>query len=526
MRVRILLLFAALCCICPAVFSQEESGEKPDFAFSDDLPRADFVSTGNIPNHDSVFVINSFTFNIKGYTRPFALIYKGNLIKGEEIAGFSNLEKYIKDKTQILYNERVLESVSIDYTIGQAQEDGKYPVDLVINIKDTWNIVAIPRPKYSSNTGFDITIKARDYNFLGTMSALRVDLGYIYDNEGRNFFLFMLDSNIPFRAFDLNWKFKFVNFFDYRPDLEQPFYFRNTTGLSVELPVKFTTVTVGFDESFILNEENSDIYKPLYGNFQDGLYMSSNPYVSWKIPTGVDIGIWGELVYTPEISASFNHELPQWPLAEIRKGPSLSFSHSLGFDRVDWIGNFLRGFDVYISNSLSYNFYRLRNDTQPWRINYRISGLGHFIITDFFGISTRLQYRQWIFSDYGNTEAGDNLRGILDRDVCADYMLSLNLDFPVRVLRFSPSIWLNNEKLRLFNFDLHVSPIIDAAVYHDPEDKAEFSSKNILVTGGMEVIIFPEFFRSLYLRISMGWNLSNFTGFGNSEIFIGTDLHY
>ena len=519
MNIRIMLLFAAFCCICSPVFSQEDSGAEPDILFSDN-------AANNTPNQDSIFVINSFTFNIKGYTRPFALINKGELIKGEEIVGFNNLEKYIQEKTQLLYNERVLESVSIDYTIGQAQEDGKIPVDLVIDVKDTWNIVAIPRPKYDSNSGFDLTLKARDYNFLGTMSALRVDLGYIYDEEGRNFFLFMLDSNIPFRAFDLNWNFKFVNFFDYRPDVEQPYYFRNTTGLSVELPVKFTTVTIGFDETFCLNQENSDNYKPLYGNFQDGLYMSSNPYISWKIPTGIDMGGWGELVYTPKFSATFNHELPQWPLAEIRKGPFLSFSHNLGFDRVDWIGNFLRGFDVNINNSFDYDFYRLKNDNQPWEIDYRISGIGHFIITDFFGISTRFAYRQKIFSDFGDTEAGDMLRGIPDKDICADYMLSLNLDFPVRVLRFSPSKWFNNQKLRIFNFDLHLSPILDTALYHDPVSKTEFNFKNILVTGGLEVIIFPEFFRSLYLRISMGWNLSDSSGRRDSEIFIGTDLHY
>ena len=523
---RISPLLIILCILCSSVFSQEEAGPEQDFALSDNYRQADPILTDNTPQPESVFIINSFTFNINGFTRPFALINKGELIKGEEITGLSNLEKYILDKTQLLYNERVLDSVSINYFIAEAPEDGKYPVDLVINIKDTWNIVAIPRPKYSSNSGWDITLKARDYNFLGTMSPLRLDLGYIHDEEGKNFFLFMLDSNIPFRFFELNWNFKFVNFFDYRPDMEQPYYYKNTTGLSVELPVKFTTLTIGFNESFILNEENSDNDKPLYGDFQDGFYMSSRPYISWEIPTGIDVGEWGELVYTPGISATFNHELPKWPLDEIKKGPFLSFNHNLGFNRIDWIGNFLRGFDIYIYNSFSYNFYRLRNDKQPLDIYYNISGTGHFVITDFFGISTRLQYRQWIFSEYGNTEAGDNLRGILDRDICADYMLSLNLDLPVRVLRFSPSEWFNNQKLRIFNFDLHASPILDIALYHDPADKTEFNSKNILVTGGLEIIVFPAFFRSLYLRISMGWNLSDFNGWRNNEIFMGTDLYY
>ena len=105
-------------------------------------------------------------------------------------------------------------------------------------------------------------------------------------------------------------------------------------------------------------------------------------------------------------------------------------------------------------------------------------------------------------------------------------MLSLNLDFPFRVLRFTPSKQFNNPKWRIFNFDLHLSPIIDTALYHDPVNEIEFSFKNILVTGGLEAIVFPEFFRSLYLRISLGWDLTSFSNGRNWELFIGTEFHY
>jgi len=499
----VLLIF---CFLCYPVFSQEDSGT----------------------HDDSVFIINSFEFNINGFTRPYALINKGDLIKGEIITGLSNLEKYIQEKTQILYNERVLDSVEINYTIAEVQEDGMYPVDLVINIKDTWNIVAIPRPRYSSNTGFDITLKARDYNFLGTMSPLRLDMGYIYDEKGRNSLILELDSNIPFRVLGLNWNAKFFNAFDYRPNMEQPFFYQNTTGLSVELPVFFTTITAGFDESILINDENADIYKTLYGNFQDGFYMSSNPYVSWKIPTGLEVGEWGELVYTPGISAVFNHEFSAWPLDDIRKGPFLTFSHTLGFKHIDWIGNFQKGLDVFISNSFKYDFFKYAHDVNPLKADLKLSGTGHFIVNNFFAISSRVMYRQWFYMEHGflQTDSGDVLRGILDKAVNADYILSLNLDFPVRVLRFSPSVWFDNPKLRILNFDLHLSPIIDTALYHDPLKNIDFNFKNILVTGGIEGIIFPEFFRSLYLRVSFGWDLTGFSGNRNSEIYIGTDFHF
>ena len=484
------------------------------------------------PQNDSVFIINSFSFNITGFTRSDALIRKGELKTEEEIKGISELEKYILDKTQLLYNERVLDSVSIDYAIGQPRGDGKYPVDIIITTKDTWNIVAIPRPRYSSNTGFDITLKARDYNFLGTMSPLRIDFGYSYNEYKQNSFFFQFDSNIPFSAYGLNWNIKFFDSFFYRPDTEQPIYNGNTTGLSVELPVSFTTITVGLNELFILNEENGDVYKPEYGNFQDGFYMSTNPYISWKIPVGIDAGSFGEVVFTPGISAVFPHEFTRWPLDDIRKGPVLVFKQNIGFNRIDWIGNFRKGLDISVYNSFDYNFFKAQNDKNPWTDKLIFSGIGHFKITNFFGVSTNLMYRQWLFYDYGYTLAGDVLRGVIDKDIFADYMLSLNLDLSFKVFSFLPSVWFNRPKLRVFNFELFFAPIIDMAVFNDTEDKNGFNLKNTAVTGGFEIIIFPEFFRSLFLRASVGWNisdqikLSDHSGDRPYELYIGTDFFY
>ena len=522
MNVRTAAFVTMVCAICSGLSSQEHEDSR-----------------------DPVFFINSFTYNVKGntssgkgYTRPDALNRIAEFEKGMELTGKAELEAYIREKTQILFNERFLESVNIDYTAGEMREDGKIPVDLFINVKDTWNIIAIPRPQYSSNSGWDITIKARDYNFLGTMQPLRLDIGYRYDEQGRTFLNFMLDSDMPFSAFNLDWNFNFDNYFDYRPNMAEPYYYRNETGLSADLPIGQTTLTLGFSESFFVNEENSDSRKIQYqnlfstelGDFQNGLYMSSKPYLSWKIPTGIVIGYLGDLVYTPNVSATFNHEFPQWRLDETRKGPFLSFGHSLGFGRIDWIGNFLNGIDLRISNSYGYNFFNAREELEPWSASLRITAIGHKTFDDMFGISARLQYRQWFFENY-HESAGDVLRGVRDKDVSADYMVSLNLDLSMKLIKFRPSGWLDNQKLRIFNFDLHIVPILDAAIYRNPEREAElsgtdFTYKNMLISTGMEAIIFPEFFRSLFLRISLGINLSTLNGMAGYELFIGTDLHY
>ena len=515
-RSRHLVIFILFLFICFHSFSQELIGETNTEE-----------DTTSSESNGTIYVINSFSFDIKGYTRPFALIYHAELKIGEEINGFSNLEKYINEKRQLLYNERVIEEVSIEYTIGEQRQDGKYPVDLLIHVTDTWNIMAIPRPQYSSNSGFDITIKARDYNFLGTMSPLRLDIGYSYDEDGNNFFDLMLDTDIPFRFFDLDWSFNFDHDFSYRPDLDEPFYYKNTTGISVEIPFKNTLFTIGFNESFILNEENARTYWTDYGRFQEGFYMSSNPYISWRIPTGLYYYDLGELNYTPSLSAIFNHEFPQHPLSYFRKGPYMFFSHGLRFGRVDWTDNFRKGFSASLNNSFSYDFYQLKNDGRPYGASIDLRGSGYKVVNNYFNFSSRLIYRHWFFGDY-NDSSGNVIRGILDSGINADYMISLNMDFTFKLLRFLPSVWSGNEKVRIIDFDFHIAPFLDVAFYNDPVNQRPFGLENMLIGGGLEVIVFPLRFRSLFLRISVGLGIetANLRDGLSREIFIGTDLHY
>jgi len=512
-----------------SVFPQENEASKNEFPeLTEELTQANEVSAYS---SDSIFVINSFVFNVDGITLPFMMIMRANLVKGEEITGYPGLMKYIDDKQQMLINERVLESARIEHFIGQ-EENGKYPVDLVIYVKDTSNLIAIPYPKYDSNSGLEIILKARDYNFFGTMNALRVDLGYKHDNQGRDFFTFMIDSGIPFEVFGLNWFFDFDHYFNYRPDYDEKFYYKNDTGLSISFPIGRTNVNIGFTESFILNEENSEGYWPIYGKFQEGFYMSSNPHISWGIPTGLEIGEYGELSYNIGFSARFNHEIPNLPLAEFRKEPSLNISHNLSFGRINWIGNFQKGISAVINNSFDYSFYNQKTGSQPLTAYYSVTGTGHFIISDFFGVSTRIIFRNWINTASGN--GGDVLRGVMDNDLNIDYMLSFNLDLTFRILKFMPSEWFKNEKLRYFNFDLHLGPIIDVAFSHDPSPRpgntygTVYGFNNLNVTGGLEMIIFPLAFRSLYLRISVATDVYRMLmkDRGPIETFIGTDLHY
>ncbi|MDR1058837.1 MAG: hypothetical protein LBL43_04745, partial [Treponema sp.] len=332
---------------------------------------------------------------------------------------------------------------------------------------------------------------------------------------------FSIDSNLPFVYWGYDWNFNFDHEFGFT--YGEPLYYQNVTGLSMEFPWRWTTLTYGFNQYTIFNIENTDSDKRRYPGLEDrynGAYMASELYTSWKIPVGIDIGEYGALNYTPKIAAKVNYGLGK-EVDYLRKTPILTLSHVLGFGQVNWIGNYRSGAEASISNSYEFNFYKVR-----WDNRLSLSGIYHHRFSRLIGFSGRLMYQQW-FNDPAN-EAGDVLRGVLNDNLSAKYMLSLNVDFPFRLIRFYPSLWFENSKLRLFNFELHISPFFDIALVKDPDRNREFSFRKLVYSGGMEVIVFPGIMRSLYLRGSIGYRMPVSGAHGKKwdEIFIGLGHFY
>jgi hypothetical protein len=468
-----------------------------------------------------------------GYSRPFAVMYHGEIKEGEEIQGTAGLEKYIRDKTQLIMNQRVISSAVIDYTVAGAEADGRRPVDLLVTVRDTWNIIALPQPRYDSNEGFKLFVKARDYNFLGTMNPLRLDIGYTRNLSGITTFSLLVDTNTRFRALGLDWNLNFDNEFFYT--MGEPLSYINTTGFDVEIPVKRTTLVFTLAHAVNLFARNAEELWPIYGKYFEGVYNAVNFAVTWQIPLGVGFGDY-ELTYIPSITESVPYAISsKWPLDPLHRGPITGFAHSLGVNKVDWIGNFRKGYNIALSNS--YTLLPNTQNSMVANIQYSAAGIGHFIINDSLGFSTRLRFAQW-FSKFPlayTLGAGDVLRGVPDMDVTADYMLSLNLDLPVRILKFTPS----TRKLRIFDFELFAAPVLDMALVRDPLSGRRFNPKDIYVSGGLEFIIFPGFMRSLYLRISPCFDLVKFidqsavpffgrdrSGARNIELFLGMEFSY
>ena len=153
--------------------------------------------------------IDTVTYNIKGLTREYALSKAVPIDTTRIFPDRSALETYLENILIQLKNQRVLEEASVSPSFGTETEDGLIPVSVLVSTKDTWNIIALPYPKYDSNSGFVFKLKIKDYNFFGTMRTLSGDISYEYaeDENHPHRIGAAVSFDIPFKLglSDSNW---------------------------------------------------------------------------------------------------------------------------------------------------------------------------------------------------------------------------------------------------------------------------------------------------------------------------------
>ncbi|MDR2803638.1 MAG: hypothetical protein LBB22_05050 [Treponema sp.] len=494
---------------------------------------------------NDVYYIREIFFDIEGRTKEYALLLNSEIKKGDEITGETALLEYIARKKQILINRRELQEVEIDFSRVNVDDDGRIPVDIVIHAVDTRNFIIVPEPKYSSNTGWSPALRIRDFNFLGLMSPLRINLTYRYHDGkdvtySRNNINILFGVEIPFRALGYNWIFTAENIFSYY--FNEPFSTMNNSGIAVNIPVNDTTLTLGFNQGIYFLKEYDDWQKYVYSvNFQDIWYGSNTIYGEWEIPLRIEIENLGKLTYKPALSGNINYAFRGEDLAD-RAGPSVAASQKLGVKKIDWIDNFRSGADVYIENNNEYNFY-----FNEWINSITANITEHFVISDFLGISMRGRFTKWFYnsgleftSGSRRWNTGGMIRGLRDYAVAADSMLLFNFDFIFHVVNIMFSTYSNDTRLRIINFEIQAGPVMDVALIDgiEADNKRNFirnityNPENWIVSAGLELFFFPLAFRSIYLGMSAVWNLNSWFNSGvlpggdDMELYIGFGHHY
>ena len=487
--------------------------------------------------------IETVEYKIEGLTKRYPLQLA---VPIDRFTIFETEQAYFHYLDEIrlkLNNLRVLESSSVESEYIE-NRDGIVLAKITISTKDTWNIIALPFPKFDSNTGFVAKIKGKDYNFLGTMQILNVDISYILDNSGKSSGSLGTNFSFPFKAGPLNAIYKLEALLNVEKR-NASFDLNNT--IEFCYPTRFVDIYFGAYQGFYLNrprdenqgkkeniqtgeDEEKNNEKPIYDKyFLYTKFFAYTPIMLYNFEYA------GKLVYTPYISFYGNWAFNQ--LNERKKrGVSTTFSHSLSLSRIDWKNNFREGFSFSIENSYSYNFF-LKDVPE---IEVSSTARGYYSLVDRIGFYAQLD-AFYFFAEEPSQRAGKNLRGILNKRIKTDVGITLNFDIPIKITSFDFEKISGVEWTRFFGFEWFISFFVDMALVHDTQTNRYFHPFDGWYSGGFEMILYPHKMRSIYFRISLGFDLSelkNVRGINKiggiakrddeaiSEIFIGIGLHY
>jgi hypothetical protein len=481
--------------------------------------------------------IGDIRYELMGRTKAYALGLAVEVDQKRVFDSLVDLDIYVAKIRRELVNQRVFDVAEIVYEL--PQNDGNadsgtsatpIPVMITIMARDTFNFIVIPYPKYDSNSGWDIKLKLKDYNFLGLMQTLTADLVYQYTDESENKIGFNLDYSFPFKLspFDAQWL-NSVSF-SYTIGESEPEY-GWTTGLKLVFPLDVIdlefTVEHGLSRNFDYdwdNWNNADNKQ-----YNDGFYFTDSAKFAVPIALTEFVGV-SRVYFTPDVHFSYNWDPTDGVIKHPDlRGPVLGTGYSLSTSHIDWIGNYRKGFSLSAGQSLDYSFNDTVEDKIVPSVSIALSGFGAF---KYASISARINLFSYFLADSATAEMsglnskliGTYLRGVKDdqRGSRTPAAFVLNGDLPVKVVSTNWRGWWKTVTrhtapgwFRFFDFELQASPFFDMALTRNTLDSTDhkprdFSLKDGWYSAGMEFLIFPARWRSLVVRVSGGVDLTRF----------------
>ena len=470
---------------------------------------------------DGKIVVRSVVYEVDGRTIPYYLGQKADLPEGMEFSSIGAFESYLARARQRLLNERVLDTVEVELGYGLEMTEGIVPVDILFKIKDTWNIIALPYFKYDSNSGLLLSGRARDYNFLGSMLPLRINANFEKEIGGTGIWGADFDFSYPFPAFDLHWSLDLNGSIDFHAEGTNPAAMLGL-GISSYINLGPGILDIGLGQQFFFNgRESSD------SEYEDKFFMTTSAelgysYPLWVSPEG------DRLKIRPRTGITGNWNVGGINDYRLQGSPTLSVGTGLSYGMVDWIGNFRDGWQTDVDVNLDYS---VSHHSYSRNISASASKFSEF---GWFGLGIR--FKALYLFDEANDTVGKELRGILNKRAVTDAAYVVNLDLPIRVIRFRPSVWFNKNWMRVFDFDQHWTPFFDMSQGH--YDDTWFLVTKGWYGAGLEVITFPVVMRRFFVRISLGVDLIDVLstrslsgrslrdGEATREIFFGLGHHY
>jgi hypothetical protein len=418
-------------------------------------------------SQETTQVIESVDFKITGATsegalRNFLSISPG-LREGLEFPSREALSSFLEQKRKDLVNDRVFKSVKLEDVAGETA-GGKTLHAVTIEVVDAFSIFPLPYPSYDSNSGLLLGVETHYDNALGTMTNWYLDSYLVIrERDGKSgvgkWRIHPKISNLVLAGLPLT--------------LDCLFDHKENQNISDDtLLADWACYRASADLSTKFNFQNDWYYKPelvAYSNFGFVDYLGNG---------------------------DFNRDVL-----------GLSATNTVGFGRVDWIGNFRKGFDANAYGTVSGLD---RNDqfgvtgelgaSASWYLPWKI--------VDYYGRF----HAQYSLND-APTGLGSWLRGVKDSTMSGVAAAFLNQSLAIDVLPLKGIL------------DLQLHPFVDAGVALPASGAFDFSS-DLRIGAGADVALFIDAISNFLIRCTVGMDLGYAKPWDHMEIILNTGLSY
>lgn len=445
-------------------------------------------------------VVSEISTEIDGSTKRSALLRKIDLFEGMRFDSLESLAEYMDSAVQDLVNMRVFEEVDYSIEKKDAQsESWEYKVSL--HIKDSITFYPIPYPKYNSNTGGRLGLHLYYYNMFGTLidGDLSGNIDIIKDEESGRI-------TIP------GW---------------------HITPLIEGIPIGNMDIDLKYSHKFITDSPRGDLVLPSEVILENTI-IKKDSYHNDSVSAGTEISISDDFYYRMAPEIGFNYAVTGFKADQATgelvpyeatpgENPDLdimyfNWNHSLGYDSVDWIGNFRNGFAAELKNTLTLSTDFLREAPLHfsssiegevkyfWRINK------HFDLSALAGAMISFNRRM--------EDLGSKIRGVRDEQLFGDKALFFSLDLSILAIDWDGI----GELLIIPYFNLGY---VRNDMIRDYE--MNFAEKDSFVYGtGLDIVLYIDKLNALTLRGTVGIDLGqyNWDSGDKWEIDIDTSLSY
>ncbi len=404
--------------------------------------QSDDIERSPKPEHDSL-VIRSISWEIEGRVRKAYVAAVADIRMGESFDDKAQLDAYLSDRAQRLFNLRLFDTVDISSHDDPANSGDQKAVDVVVHLCESGTLIVLPSANDSSSTGFVVNMDLLLFDFGGYGGEFDTGVsrawppGTIGETSGK------VSFSMPFYTGPLEWDLALAG----SPTIDdrgQCFF--------------ATTATLGVDWA---------------------LFERGGPHQVLLVPSITAGGDWGG----------------QYPA-------SLSPGLGLQFGRIDWILNRRRGslieFGVIGDDTIP--------GTSPVYMSPRYSADAnvHGLVGSDAELMGRAG-AVWMpgSTDCG---LGAMVRGVDPHRLAGDIGVYENADFWWNLGPFVFSRWFGMRWLRIFDAEVHAGPFIDAGLARDPSS-AGLDPRNGRIGAGLQVQSYALYSSPFYFYTSIGVDL-------------------